>query len=194
MIKMSRSKREVQIRSNRAEHVRSDHSWEVSISEWRKQIWGRLEEKIRAEGSEQVKKTRRNRVEQEDWICEEWKGWYRDIISEQDEWSGFRRVERIDQYRTIKVKRSKQIRADKSESYRMWRIRPRLQMRPRAAGMMSRRKKEAEAETEADEKEWVGGSMMRRRGIYWGWGLSGGSSCGSSRDGRWGRGSTIGRQ
>ena len=62
-------------------------------------------------------------------------------------------MEQSDQYRTIKVKKCTHIREDKSESEMRRRIHPRLQLRPRAAGRMSRRKKEAEAE----EKKWVGG-------------------------------------
>ena len=57
-------------------------------------------------------------MEKEDWILAEGKGRCRDRISEQEERSGVRRVELSNQYRTIKVKRSKNIRAEKSDGER----------------------------------------------------------------------------
>ena len=65
---MSCSKQSFKIRLSRAEHERSDKISAVSIAEWRKQSLGWLEDSIGAEGSERVKKTRWNRVEQDDWI------------------------------------------------------------------------------------------------------------------------------
>ena len=65
---MSRSEQAMQTRASRADNERINQSLTMIREDRRHQSWGVLAEKIGAEGSEQVNKTRRNRVELEDRI------------------------------------------------------------------------------------------------------------------------------